>query len=241
MWCCILLPQIDAVPTQIWRRARFTWIPLTVEGENLSRLSSPMHYLEHADLIADSRLGLCGFWLQITPSGWLKVITSQHVSPRAFNCCHNNRIRGDIGRAPHMASLSNEEEEAAFRPEGGRSCRGSSSCGKGLYFRGVSVHPAALPRERAENCGVSDYTTAPSCTDPFFWTAAGCETADGDFWRWLAAAVASDARGLVSLPCAGAGLWMGKDQRRKKKLLHVFTYEKEKSTPNDPALPPISN
>lgn len=170
----------------------------------------------------------------------LKITTSQHVSTRTFNCCHNNSIRGDLRRAAHMASLPHKKEEAAFHSEGGRSRGSSRSCGKGVYSCGVSIHQtAASSGEGVQGCGVSDLTTAPSCTDTVFWTAAGGETSDGELWGGVAAAVATDAKGAVSLPCAGAWLWMGKDQRRKKYLLHVFIYEEEeKSTLNDSVFVP---
>lgn len=152
----------------------------------------------------------------------ITIIASQHVSSRTFNCCHNSSSRGNLGRAARMASVSNKKEEVTFRPEGGRFPAHSRGKGRRVHSRGVFMHPAAsCCREGISDCPVSDHASGP---DPIFWSAPGNQTSDRELWRRVAAAVASNAKRAVHLPCAGVWLWMGKDIRRKKYLLHVFTF-----------------
>lgn len=229
----LFLLQRDAVPAQITEtEPDLHGTPLTQERWNITRLFLTRVQFRTCrfDHCWSTGLVVCvlfSFVFRFALFSQLKITTSQHVSSRAFNCCHNNSTRGHLRRAAHMASLPNEKEEAAFRSEGGRSCGSSVSCGKGVSSRGVSAHRNAFPGERVEGCRVSDHTTAAPA-DTVFWTAAWGETSDGELWGGVAAAVATDAEGAVCPTCAGAWLWMGKSHRRKKCLSHDFIYQEEK-------------
>lgn len=156
----------------------------------------------------------------------------KHVSPRASDCRHYHSPGGDPRRAARMASLPQEKENATFRPEGGPSCGSSASSGEGAYSGRASTQPTASPWERVEGSGVSDHSAALCFSDTVLWAAAGGEAGDGEQRGRVAAAVASDAGGAVGVPCAGPRLWMGKDRRHKKELLHVPTvYIRRKNPP----------
>lgn len=156
------------------------------------------------------------FQLQVyTIQPIFRITTSRHVSSRTFYRRHNDSTRGDAGRAARMESLPHQEEEAAFRPEGGRSPGGGGavaavSCGKGVHGRVASVQQPQTTdpnREGIQGGGVSDDARVlPSCPDPRLRAAGGGQTGDGELRRGVAAALAADAEGAVSLPSAGAGL-----------------------------------
>lgn len=165
----------------------------------------------------------CNFAL----SDLAKGPAGQHVSSRAFNCCPHSSAGGDLWGDTRLAVLPNKKEAAAFLPEAGRSRGRSMSCAKRRPVPPAPAAPAA--GERIQGGRVSN-TAAPcrACTN--LWAAAGCEATDGELWRRVAAAVATDAEGAVGLPGAGLWLWMGKGRRRKKRPLHGFVAEKERAS-----------